>query len=103
VRAGVPVTGPVEVVGRAAELASDTPHVVDRQPLEQSLSRIVALFGDGHGDAAQRLWLITARNVQLVNEEEQDIELADCPEALRDLAKPAVELLAGLAIEREQR
>ena len=64
---------------------------VDRKPVGQMLPGAVPLLGDGHRHAAERRLVKTARNMQLVYQEKQDVELANAAETAGDLAKTASE------------
>jgi hypothetical protein len=78
-------------------------HVRERHAIKEPLPRLVSLARDGHGHATERLPVTPARNMQLVNQEEQNVQLAYGSETPGDPAQPFDELPRDVSVELEHR
>ena len=71
--------------------------------VRHAFSRVVAIFRDADADAADRAMPAAAGHVQLVDQEQQHVELADGAEARRHFPQPPAKLASFLGVELEHR
>jgi len=84
-----------------SQLTGHFSHVIHRQFIGKPLARGLAVPADDQTDASERRSAVTARNMQLVNQEMEDVELANNAELIRNVAEPPVQLPRDIAVELE--
>ena len=70
--------------------------------MEQPLACVVASFGYGDADASDRCASAAARNMQLVNQHEQDVELPHGAQTFCYAPESSVQLVRRRVVELEQ-
>ncbi|OLC50146.1 MAG: hypothetical protein AUH43_05860 [Acidobacteria bacterium 13_1_40CM_65_14] len=92
-----------ELVRKPRDPLGDSPHAGDGQSVEHPFPGVVAFSGHGDGHAAERLAMLTARNMQLVNQHDQHVQFAYSSQTGRDPAQPAAELSRDVAVDLQHR
>jgi hypothetical protein len=93
----------LQLLRDACKPLGDFVEIIDGLPAHHPFPRSVAFGGHRRADAGQRRAMRTARNMQLVNQEEQNVQFANSAEPRRELAEALTEPLAARGIEPQHR
>src|SRR5436190_23239289 len=90
------------MIGGFRQALGNAPQRVRRRAFEQPSTRFISLFGDGDADAAERGAMRTARDVQLVNQQHDGVQLAYSTKAAHDFSQPPPDLFDAVGMKLEQ-